>query len=564
MMNSQRAIRLAARRILAAKPLSSSLPQHASGIIRRSMGAWSKELEPHALPSASEIVNPTLIEEAIEATKEDAKDSVRVRGILQNAYDRALLKTPSGELSVIPSADPQHEYVQGLTLEESATLLNLDPKTQPELMQALYDTALSIKERIYGNRIVLFAPLYLSNYCVNSCTYCAYRHKNKHIPRSLLTKDQLVAEVESLQRMGHRRLLMLTGEHPKYSFDDFLEAIHTVANVRTDPCGSIRRINVEIPALSVSDLRRLKATDHVGTYTLFQESYHPEAFKRFHPSGPKSDYEHRLQTMDRAQIAGVDDVGIGALFGLHDYRFECLGMLQHAQHLDKTYNAGPHTLSVPRIRPADQAPDALAPPHPVGDEDFAKMVAVLRCAVPYTGMILSTRESPEMRARLLQLGISQMSAGSRTDVGSYHKGDVDQEHNLWNFATEEEEAAAALEKEENALTGQFSLLDERPLDEVIKDLMQTGYVPSFCTACYREGRTGEAFMKIAKKGHIHRFCHPNSLLTLQEYLQDYASPETMQVGQEVIERERLTIVGRTNALDKKMKRVMAGERDLYF
>lgn len=523
------------------------------------MGAWSKELEPHALPSATEIVNPRLIEEAIEATKADAKDSRRVHEILQNAVDRALLRSPKG-LEVIPSADPQHEFVQGLTLEECATLLNLDPATQPELMQALFQTALSIKERIYGNRIVLFAPLYLSNYCVNSCTYCAYRHQNKHIPRSVLTKEDLIKEVESLQRMGHRRLLMLTGEHPKYSFDHFLEAIHTVAEVKTNPCGSIRRINVEIPALSVSDLRRLKATDHVGTYTLFQESYHPEAFKRFHPSGPKSDYEHRLQTMDRAQIAGVDDVGIGALFGLHDYKFECLGMLQHAQHLDKTYNAGPHTISIPRIRPADQAPDALAPPNPVDDENFAKMVAVLRCAVPYTGMILSTRESPEMRARLLQLGISQMSAGSRTDVGSYSKGDVEKEHAVW--APTEEETAAV--KKEKGLTGQFSLLDERPLDEVIKDLMKTGYVPSFCTACYREGRTGEAFMKIAKKGHIHRFCHPNSLLTLQEYLQDYATPETYQLGQEVVNRERLTIVGPTNALDKKMKRVMAGERDLYF
>lgn len=516
-------------------------------------------MEPHALPSASEIVNPSAIEEAIEATKADAKDSARVHEILRNAVDRALLRNPRGELSVIPSADPQHEFVQGLTLEECATLLNLDPETQPELIEALYKTALSIKERIYGNRIVLFAPLYLSNYCVNSCTYCAYRHKNKHIPRSKLTKDQLISEVQSLQRMGHRRLLMLTGEHPKYTFDDFLDAIHTVAEVRTEPCGSIRRINVEIPALSVSDLRRLKATDHVGTYTLFQETYHPEVFKRFHPSGPKSDYEHRLQTMDRAQIAGVDDVGIGALFGLYDYKFECLGILQHAKHLDKTYNAGPHTISIPRIRPADQAPDALAPPHPVDDENFAKMVAVLRCAVPYTGMILSTRESPQMRARLLQLGISQMSAGSKTDVGSYHKGDVEHEHSVWT-PTEEETAAV----EEDGLTGQFSLLDERPLDEVIRNLMENGFVPSFCTACYREGRTGEAFMKIAKKGHIHRFCHPNSLLTLQEYLQDYATAETKQIGEAVVEKERLTIVGPIKALDKKMKRVIAGERDLYF
>lgn len=259
------------------------------------MGAWSKELEPHPLPPALDICNPAEIEDAIEATKSAAQDPTRVQEILRNAVDRALLKKGSGALEVIPSADPQHEFVQGLTLEEAATLLNIDPLTQPELMDALYSTALSIKDRIYGNRIVLFAPLYLSNYCVNSCTYCAFRGKNKHIPRSLLTRDDVVAEVEALQKMGHRRLLLLTGEHPNFSFDMFLDAINTVASVKTDPCGSIRRINVEIPALSVSDLRRLKETDQVGTYTLFQESYNPEAFKRFHPSGPKSDYEHRLQ-----------------------------------------------------------------------------------------------------------------------------------------------------------------------------------------------------------------------------------------------------------------------------
>jgi len=275
---------------------------------------WSKELDPQPVPSALEIVNPALIEEALAATQSAARDPIRVREILQNAINRALLKPTSGngEMEVIPSADPQHEYVQGLTLEEAATLLNLDPETQPELMQDLYNTALSIKERIYGNRIVLFAPLYLSNYCVNSCTYCAFRGKNKHIPRSVLSKDQLIEETEALQRMGHRRLLLLTGEHPKYTFDDFLDAIHTVSNVKTDPCGSIRRINVEIPTLSISDIRRLKETEHVGTYTLFQESYHPETFKRFHPSGPKSDYEYRLQTMHRSMIAGVDDCGIGA------------------------------------------------------------------------------------------------------------------------------------------------------------------------------------------------------------------------------------------------------------
>ena len=261
--------------------------------------------------------------------------------------------------------------------------------------------------------------------------------------------------------------------------------------------------------------------------------------------------------MDRAQIANIDDVGIGALFGLHDYRFECLAMLQHAHHLDKTYQAGPHTISIPRIRPADEAPDALAPPHPVNDDDFAKLVAVLRCAVPYTGMILSTRESPEMRAKLLQLGISQMSAGSRTDVGSYTKGDVDHEHSILT-------AKKGQAKEEKELTGQFSLLDERSVDEVIHHLLESGFVPSFCTACYRKGRTGAEFMAIAKKGNIHKFCHPNSLLTLQEYLEDYASPKTKKLGELVVERERETFGGPTKAFDKKLKRIREGERDLYF
>jgi len=516
-------------------------------------GQWSKELEPHLLPSALEIVNPISIEESIEATKTAAQDPLRVKEILRNAVDRALLKG-----SGTPSANAQHEFVQGLTLEEAATLLNLDPKTQPELMDELYNAALEIKERIYGNRIVLFAPLCLSSYCVNSYTYWAFRGENKHIARSALSKDQLIAETEALQRQGHRQLLMLTGEHPKYSFENFLDAINTVANVKTDPCGSIRRINVETPALSVSDLRRLKATDQVGTYTLFQETYHPEAFKKFHPSGPMSDYEHRLQTMHRAHIAGMDDVGIGALLGLHDYRFECLAMLQHAQHLDRTYQAGPLTISIPRIRRADEAPAALSVSYPVADEDFAKLVAVLRCAVPYTGMILSTRESPEMHSRLLNLGISQMSAGSRTDVGSYTKGDISHETEL-----------AAQHANENTgdheeRKGQFSLLDDRPVDEVVYSLMESGFVPSFCTACYRKKRTGAGFMAIAKEGNIRNFCHPNSLLTLQEYLEDYSSPETKKMGHLVVDQEKATIGGSTKAFEKKLLRIREGKRDLYF
>jgi 2-iminoacetate synthase len=310
-----------------------------------------------------------------------------------------------------------------------------------------------------------------------------------------------------------------------------------------------RRLNVEIPALSISDFRRLKATDCVGTYTLFQETYDPRIYKRFHPSGPKSNYEHRLQTMDRAQIAGIDDVGIGALFGLTDYRFEVLGLLQHAQHLDRTYHAGPHTISIPRLRPAEEAPDAISPPSPVSDADFKKLVAVLRCAVPYTGMILSTRESVETRSHLLRLGISQMSAGSKTDVGSYHKAVMQ--------ADGDQTAPKSL--------AQFELLDHRSVEEVVAELMEDGYLPSFCTACYRKSRTGEAFMKIAKTGKIQDFCHPNSLLTLQEYLEDYASEKTKKLGEEVIAREATRISeSARRALMRKMEKIKKGDRDLYF
>jgi len=316
-----------------------------------------------------------------------------------------------------PTPTPgKSEYVEGLTLAEAATLLNVDVH-DPELTAAIFETARQIKARIYGNRIVLFSPLYLASWCVNSCTYCAFRAGNKTLRRSALTDAELVLEVEALQRQGHRRLLVLTGEHPRYSFNQFLHALDVIAAVKTDPCGGIRRLNVEIPSLSVSDMRRLKATDKVGTFTLFQETYHRPTFARVHVSGPKSDYGHRLLTQDRALRAGLDDVGVGALFGLADYRYEALGLLSHAQHLEAEYGAGPHTISIPRLRPADGSELASAPPCPVDDAHFKALVAILRIAVPYTGMILSTRESPEMREALLQVGISQMSAGSRTDVG---------------------------------------------------------------------------------------------------------------------------------------------------
>nr|ANM86741.1 HydG [Stygiella incarcerata]ANM86880.1 HydG [Stygiella incarcerata] len=511
---------------------------------------WSVEREPHhKFAKPEEIINDAELHRALEVTKERAKDPIAVRDILQKAWDNALLK------GVVPG----EEYVQGLDNEDAAVLLNVD-STNDTLMGELFSTALKIKERIYGNRIVLFAPLYLANYCINSCTYCSFRHENKEGHRDCLSDDEIVEEVKELQQMGHRRLLLLTGESPKYTFDQFLNAVHIVASVRTPPCGSIRRINVEIPSLSVSDFRRLKATNEIGTYTLFQESYHHETYKRVHPKGPKADFGHRLLTMDRAQTGGIDDVGIGALFGLYDYRFEVLGMLSHAKHLDRVYHAGPHTVSIPRMQPAANAPDAERPPYPVDDTNFKKLVAILRCAVPYTGMILSTRESPEMRRSLLHLGVSQMSAGSRTGVGSYHKGESNTD--LMNKIPKIEQAVS--EEESGEQVAQFTLQDHRTLDEVIHDLLKMKFVPSFCTACYRQGRTGEEFMRIAKKGDIHNFCHPNALLTLQEYLDDYASPETRNVGEHVISEEKEGIPTVRKSFDRKLERVKKGERDLYF
>eukprot|EP00808_Paulinella_micropora_P007776 g3521.t1 len=470
---------------------------------------WSVELETHhTYKNPDEIIDDARINNALESTQQASKDPKAVQTILDAAQARSFLK----DRKPGPS-----EYVQGLSVEECATLLNVDAHS--DMMERIFQTAFAIKNRIYGNRIVLFAPLYLANYCVNSCQYCAFRSANKQIARSALSDEEIIRETEALQLQGHRRLLVLTGESPKYSFDDFLHALALIASVRTEPCGGIRRMNVEIPSLSVSDIRRLKATNNVGTFNLFQETYHRPTFKKMHPSGPKSDYNHRLLSQDRAFRGGIDDVGIGALFGLADYRYEVLGMLMHGNHLEAEYGAGPHTVSVPRLRPALSCPMTEQPPNAVDDANFKKLVAILRIALPYTGMILTTRESVAMRDELLKVGMSQMSAGSRTDVGSYHRvGKKDQQ----NFPK---------------MAGQFSLLDHRPVDEIVKDLLQKGYVPSWCTACYRKGRTGEHFMKIAKAGNIHNFCHPNSLLTLQEYLKDYAGPELQKLGEQVIERE---------------------------
>ncbi len=430
--------------------------------------------------------------------------------------------------------------LKGLELDDAASLLNID-SSDKILMKELFYTAFKIKNAIYGNRLVIFAPLYVSNHCSNDCLYCGFRRSNKEMERKILTEDEIKKEVEILEGKGHKRILMLMGEDfDKYSFDDFLEAISAAYSVKSK--GEIRRINVEIPPLSVEEFKRLKEAK-IGTFTMFQETYHKETYEKMHPSGRKRDYNWRLLAMDRAQEAGVDDVGIGALFGLYDYRFEVLALLMHAQHLDKKFGAGPHTISIPRLEPAQNAPAANNPPYPVSDEDFKKLVSVLRCAVPYTGMILSTRESPKMRQEVFKLGVSQISAGSKTNPGGYNEAKINPEN------------------EE-----QFALSDTRPSEVVIKDMMERGYVPSFCTACYRLGRTGKDFMDLAKPGLIQDFCQPNALLTLQEYLEDYANDDTKKIGMKLIEKEIEKIKNEVvkDKFFEKLERVKNGERDLYF
>eukprot|EP00768_Dysnectes_brevis_P008060 gnl/Dysnectes_brevis/708_a781_3116.p1 GENE.gnl/Dysnectes_brevis/708_a781_3116~~gnl/Dysnectes_brevis/708_a781_3116.p1 ORF type:complete len:534 (+),score=291.26 gnl/Dysnectes_brevis/708_a781_3116:841-2442(+) len=503
---------------------------------------WSPELEPSPLilPDPLDIVDGAVITKMLEETKQEAKDVGRVRAILDKALDRALLKHVS-------PCELKEEFVQGLSLREVATLLNCDFKAQPELEQMLFDTALQIKERIYGNRVVLFAPLYVANYCVNSCLYCGF-NAGSELGRQHLTLEEVHQEVQAIESQGHKRILMLCGESPRYTFDDFLDAIKVAADTKLPPHGEIRRINVECPVLSLSDLKRLKETDAVGTYTVFQESYNRASYRKVHVAGPKADQDYRLTAMDRSMRAGIDDVGIGALFGLHDFRFEVMGLVMHAAHLDRTYGVGPHTISIPRLKPAADAPVSVNIPAQVDDDDFRKLVAILRCAVPYTGMILSTREGVELRRDLLQLGISQLSAGSRTDPGAYSKGEKGQ-------------AEAGKNTD-----GQFELADHRELDEVIADLLETGFMPSQCTACYSLGRTGETFMGWAKNGSIQHCCLPNAMMTMKEYSDDYASPSTRALAERAIADsfEKIGSSRREQETREMIDRIAAGERGLKF
>ncbi len=427
---------------------------------------------------------------------------------------------------------------KGLTHKEAALLLECN---QPDLIERIFHLAKDIKQKFYGNRIVMFAPLYLSNYCVNGCIYCPYHAKNKTIARKKLTQEEICKEVIALQDMGHKRLALEAGEHPSLNpIEYILESIQTIYSIKHKN-GAIRRVNVNIAATTVENYRRLKEVG-IGTYILFQETYHKENYENLHPTGPKSNYAYHTEAMDRAMEGGIDDVGMGVLFGLNTFRYDFVGLLMHAEHLEARFGVGPHTISVPRICSADDI-DARDFPNAISDEIFSKIVAVIRIAVPYTGMIISTRESQESRRKVLELGISQISGGSRTSVGGYAETELPTNN-----------------------SAQFDVSDTRSLDEVVNWLLELGYIPSFCTACYREGRTGDRFMSLVKSGQIANCCGPNALMTLKEYLEDYASEDTRKKGVSLIQKEVEGIPNpkiREIAI-RNLKEITEGKRDFRF
>ncbi|MEW6355906.1 MAG: [FeFe] hydrogenase H-cluster radical SAM maturase HydG [Planctomycetota bacterium] len=426
--------------------------------------------------------------------------------------------------------------LKGLDMDEIAVLAAI---SDPDLLRDLFAAARKVKEKIYGRRLVIFAPLYISNLCSNECLYCAFRARNQEVKRRALTQDEIAREVRILEEQGHKRILLVAGEsYPKEGFSYVLKSIETIYKTKSGN-GEIRRVNANIAPLTVEEFRQLKSAG-IGTYQLFQETYHRETYAKVHTGGKKKDYEWRVTAMDRAMEAGIDDVGIGVLFGLCDWRFEILAMTQHIHHLEQQFGVGPHTISVPRLEPAVGSEIASHPPHPISDVDFRKIVAILRLAVPYTGIIMSTRETPNLRRETFALGVSQISAGSRTNPGGY--------------STDEAKPSAA----------QFSLGDHRPLDEVIRDVASLGYIPSFCTACYRLGRTGEDFMDLAKPGQIKLHCDPNALSTFMEYLIDYASPETRRVGEQLVATVLQGMTDKQKRIATKMvEEVRAGKRDVY-
>lgn len=474
---------------------------------------------------AEEFIDDTEIRETLEYAEKNKNNHELIEQILAKAAPK---KTGRGV------------ECSGLSHREASVLLACD---DPKVIEKIYALAREIKEAFYGDRIVMFAPLYLSNYCVNNCVYCPYHFKNKEIPRKKLTQDEVRDEVIALQDMGHKRLAIEAGEDPVNNpIEYILDCIKTIYSIKHKN-GAIRRVNVNIAATTVENYKKLKDAG-IGTYILFQETYHKDSYEKLHPTGPKHDYAYHTEAMDRAMDGGIDDVGLGVLFGLDMYKYEFAGILMHAEHLEAVHGVGPHTISVPRVkRASDIDPNVFD--NSIDDDTFAKIIACIRIAVPYTGMIISTRENETCRDKVMGLGISQISGGSRTSVGGY---------------------AGYSPEERPHDTEQFDVSDQRTLDEVVKWLMEKGYIPSFCTACYREGRTGDRFMALCKVGQIQNCCHPNALLTLQEYLTDYASEETQKIGEALIDREILNVPDpkrREKALSY-LARIRNGERDFRF
>ena len=467
---------------------------------------------------AEEFINHEEILESLEYANANKGNKELIEGILDKA-NRA----------------------KGLTHREAAILLECEDE---ELIDRMFKMAEDIKKRFYGNRIVMFAPLYLSNYCINGCVYCPYHLKNKTIARKKLTQEEIKREVIALQDLGHKRLALETGEDPKNNPLEYIrESIKTIYSIKHKN-GAIRRVNVNIAATTVEDYRKLKEAG-IGTYILFQETYNKESYEKLHPTGPKHDYAYHTEAHDRAMEGGIDDVGLGVLYGLSTYKYELVGILMHAEHLEARFGVGPHTISVPRLRPAEDI-DVSDFPDALSDEIFQKIVAIIRLAVPYTGMIVSTRESQKTREKVLHLGVSQISGASSTSVGGY--------------------ADRAEGISEEVTSAQFDVDDDRTLDEVVNWLLDMNYIPSFCTACYREGRTGDRFMSLCKSGQIANCCQPNALMTLKEYLEDYASDNTKQVGEELISKEVKKIPKDKvrNIVEERLVKISNGERDFRF
>lgn len=467
----------------------------------------------------SKIATEFIDDEEIMGTLEYAQNNKSNRELIQSILKKA-------------------EDCKGLTHREAAVLLECDLEDENEKMLKL---AKEIKQKFYGNRIVMFAPLYLSNYCVNGCVYCPYHYKNKHISRKKLSQEEIRKETIALQDMGHKRLALEAGEDPVNNpLEYILESIKTIYSIKHKN-GSIRRVNVNIAATTVEDYKKLNDAG-IGTYILFQETYNKESYEELHPTGPKHNYNYHTEAMDRAMEGGIDDVGIGVLFGLNMYRYDFVGLLMHAEHLESAMGVGPHTISVPRIRPADDIdPENFS--NSISDDIFAKIVAIIRIAVPYTGMIVSTRESQKTRERVLELGISQISGGSSTSVGGYVEPEAEDDN-----------------------SAQFEVNDTRTLDEIVNWLLKLNYIPSFCTACYREGRTGDRFMSLVKSGQIANCCHPNALMTLKEYLEDYASDDTKKKGEALIAEEVLKIPNdKAREIAKEyLSELKNGKRDFRF